>query len=201
VLGIVGGTALLVQLSIWLAGSGGTVAGVLRTLVAFFSFFTNMVNAAVAVAAVRLAWRFDGPFARPRLATALAVYATVVCGVYEIVLRRLWNPRGLTLVLDTVFHDLVPLAYVVLWAVCIPKGTLRWRDALPWLIGPAVYGAWIAVLGVAGGGSPYPFLNVASLGLGRVAAVVIGLLGLFWVVGLGFIAFDRSWHGRQHGVR
>ena len=190
------GSAVLVQFYLSLLGAGGTVGGVFRTTVVFFSFFTILSNTAVAIAAGRVAWRSDGVFARPRGATAIAVNLTVVLVIYELLLRRLWDPRGLALVIDTIFHDVVPLATVGLWAACVPKGTLRPRDAGPWLVAPATYGLWVGVLGAMTGDAPYPFLNVRKIGGGRVAINVLGLIAVFWVVGLCFVAID-GWLGRR----
>ncbi|MDB5326296.1 MAG: hypothetical protein JWM57_1865 [Phycisphaerales bacterium] len=191
-LAAIGGATLAVQLFGWLSSTDGTVAGVARTLVGFLSFFTNLTNLVVFIASVRLAWRFDGWFARPRVATALAVYVTVLCAVYELMLRRLWHPQGLSLVVETILHYIVPIGWIMLWLIWIPKGSLRWRDAAPWLIAPVLYGVWIGVLGLLFGGSPYGFLNVGTLGGVRVAMHIGGLVVMFWSVGLAFVAIDAT---------
>lgn len=157
----------------------------------FFSYLTNLTNTLIAVAALRLAWRFDGLFARPRVAGALPVYASVVMAVYELALRHLWHPRGLVFVTDMVFHDVVPLLTIALWILFLRRGTLRWRDAAYWLIGPATYGIWVAVLGGISGNVPYPFLNLPEIGIGRLLLNVTGLAAIFWLVGLAFVGVDR----------
>lgn len=199
-LAAVGGGTIAVQLFGWLGASGGTVGGLLRTIVGFLSFFTNLTNLIVFIAAARLAWRLDGWFARPRVATALAVYMTILCAVYELLLRRLWHPQGLSLVVETILHYVVPIGWIGLWAVCVKKGTLRWRDAGPWLIAPVIYGAWIGVLGWIQGGSPYGFLNVRHLGGLRVAMHLGGLVLAFWGVGLVYVAIDKGLARRWNRV-
>src|SRR6516164_4465403 len=73
-------------------------ASIPETIARFFSYFTILTNILVAVSFTLLfqrprsrPWAF---FLRPGTLTAFAVYISIVSIVYNLVLRRLWNPQG-----------------------------------------------------------------------------------------------------------
>ncbi|UTP37651.1 Pr6Pr family membrane protein [Phenylobacterium sp. LH3H17] len=57
---------------------------------------------------------------------------------------------------------------------------------------PLAYGAYSVWRGPHADFYPYPFLDVSKLGLERVAMNMAGMTGVFFVLGLVFIAIDRS---------
>jgi hypothetical protein len=186
------GLAILYTLVAADASRSGTL---LASTVSYFSFFTNLTNLLVAVGlgcwAMAPRSRLGAFFGRPATTTAIALYIVVVAVVYTLVLRRLWNPVGWMKVADVLLHDVVPAACVACWALLLPKGGLRWTAAFKWLAYPAAYFAVTLVRGALGARYPYPFLNVARLGYGRVLANGGVLLVVFLLLGWGFVALDR----------
>jgi hypothetical protein len=167
----------------------------------YFGFFTILSNLLIAVG---LSCWVLGPrsragafFAHPATTAATALYIVIVALVYSLLLRRLWNPQGWQKAADLVLHDIVPVAYVALWALLLPKGALRWTTAFKWLAFPAVYFTYALVRGAWIGGYPYPFLNVARFGYPRVLLNGAVLLVLFLLLGLAFVAVDRALHRRR----
>jgi hypothetical protein len=60
-----------------------------------------------------------------------------------------------------------------------------------WLGYPIAYLAWTFIHGALSGFYPYPFLNTEVLGVGRVLLNELGLLMLFFAVGMTLIALGR----------
>ena len=85
----------------------------------------------------------------------------------------------------------MPSLYLVYWLAFVPKGTLRYRDAVPWLIYPAIYVILILWRGALIGEYPYPFLNAGGLGYARVALNIVGLGAVFLGLGVAAIWLDR----------
>ncbi len=159
----------------------------------FFSFFTILTNLLVALVTSCLA---VAPLAqrRPpgaRIISAVAVYITMVGVVYALLLRDLWAPEGQQAVTDALLHTVVPILYVGYWLACVPKGTLRVGDISLWLVPPLLYVAVRLVRGAATGWYPYPFIDAALIGYGRVALSVVVLLLAFSTLSLVFVAIDR----------
>jgi hypothetical protein len=163
--------------------------------VRYLGYFTVLGNLLVAVGLTTRALlphsRAGRWFARPATTGATAVYILVVLLVYELTLRRLWHPTGWVKVTDLVLHDVVPLSYLAFWAALSPKGPLPWRTAVSWLAFPLAYLAVTLLRAPFVGGYPYPFLNAARLGYGRVFLHSAALALVFLVLGAACIALDR----------
>jgi hypothetical protein len=131
-----------------------------------------------------------------RCSPALPFYITIVGIVYSLVLRDLWNPQGLQKLADLLLHDVIPVVYLIFWLRFVPKGVLRWKDALQWLGFPAVYCAYSLVRGALTGWYPYPFIDAAQLGYAAVARNAILLLVAFLKIGLVLVALGQWLDGR-----
>ena len=103
-------------------------------------------------------------FFTPRIATAIAVYITVVGIVYNTLLRRIWNPQGWDKVADELLHLVIPLLFIIYWLLAVPKGELRWRNTFALLVYPLAYFIWVLIFGALRGWYPYPFIDVNQLG-------------------------------------
>ncbi len=196
---VVGWTALVLQLWIMVHAAMANGTSVTAAVVRYFSFFTILSNIAVATALTASAAASraeDSAMGRPRTATALAVYITIVGAVYSLVLRRLWHPTGAQAVADHLLHDLMPPLYVIYWLLFVRKGELQWRDTTPWLVFPLAYVVYALVRGGATGEYPYAFIDVAVLGYARVLMNALGLTFAFLAVAIAYVAADR-WRGSR----
>lgn len=190
---IVGWSALALQLYLLIVinmeqGLPGIV-GVMK----FFDYFTILSNILVAIVFTTVVSQpyTNSFFAHPKVKTGVGVYIFITGIVYFLILRQTWNPTGLSLLADIVLHYIMPGLYLIEWLVFTPKGYLRWKDALRWLVFPLAFLAWALCWGAIFGFYPYPFINVAKLGYPRVLVNSVFVAIGFLVVGLLLVALDR----------
>jgi hypothetical protein len=171
------------------------VASIPETIIRYFSFFTILTNLIVAICCVFILFKPSSSigkfFSRPAVLTAIAVYIAVVGIVYNIILRFLWNPKGLQLIVDELLHSLIPVLFIVLWFANTSKTILKWKNIFPWLIYPLVYIMYILARGSLSDFYPYPFINVSELGYGKVLFNCAGLLLVFLFLSLLFVAIGK----------
>ena len=93
-------------------------------------------------------------------------------------------------------YNLSPAMFVLFWTIYVPKGGLRWRDALLCLIYPIAYLAYALAGGAVSGFYPYPFIDVDALGVPRVLMNAAALSAVVLLAGLEVVAAVRA-IGRQ----
>ncbi len=191
ILSIVAWFALIGQLYLIILNRNTSVV---VTLVRYISFFTILTNLLVALCSTILLRDKNNEvnfFSRLKTITAIAVYITVVGLVYNLVLRFLWQPQGLQLVVDELLHTVVPVLFILFWLLFVPKAGLKAKDILPWLLYPFVYVIYILIRGAMTGEYPYPFIDVVQLGYSKVflnsGMLVIVFLVFSWV----YVGLDR----------
>ena len=184
--------ALVLQFYLMLSYAAESGEAPLRGVIRFFSYFTVLTNTLAVFALAATALRAKNFLARPNTQTAIAVYIVIVCVIYTLLLRNLWNPNGAQLLADYLLHYAMPGLYVIYWGLFVPKDSLRFRDAVSWLIYPAVYVVYMLGRGALIGQYPYPFLDAGSIGYMHIALNVVGLGALF--LGLGIAAI---WLGHR----
>jgi hypothetical protein len=188
------GVLLQLGVSARLAATGGRapLQGVLQAL-GYFTVLTNLLLAlstsATAIGRGPQALRSRG------LLAAVGVYIAVVGIVYALLLRSLWAPRGVALLADTLLHGIVPVAYVLWWLVLAARGGLSYRQVPLWLVWPLAYFAVSLIVGSQSGRYLYPFADVGTLGLAAVMRNALMLLGVFWILGMFAVLWDR-WRSR-----
>jgi hypothetical protein len=191
--GLLGLAALILQYVLVLMGEAGPDP-VRRTL-NFFSYFTVLTNVLVALAFLAPTFFSQTPlgkfFARPTVRTAITIYIIIVSALVFFILRHLTNLQGLDFVADMLLHYVLPALFVFDWVFFVPKGSLKWQEMFGWLGYPIAYLAWTFIHGALSGFYPYPFLNTEVLGVGRVLLNELGLLILFFAVGMALIALGR----------
>jgi hypothetical protein len=191
--GLLGLAALILQYVLVLVGEAGPDP-VRRTL-NFFSYFTVLTNVLVALAFLAPAFFSQTPlgkfFARPTVRTAITIYIIIVSSLVFFILRHLTNLQGLDFVADMLLHYILPALFVFDWVLFVSKGSLKWQEMFGWLGYPIAYLAWTFIHGALSGFYPYPFLNTEVLGVGRVLLNELGLLMLFFAVGMALIALGR----------
>jgi hypothetical protein len=164
------------------------------TLINYFSYFTVETNLLIALMLTMTCARpqTEQFLTRPSARSALAVYIMIVGGVYEVLLRNLWQPHGLQLLADILLHDVIPVLYPLYWLAFLPKGGLRWSNPAWWLIYPVLYFLYSMLRGATFGIYLYPFIDVAQLGVARALGNAIVLLAVFFGLGVILTAIDRA---------
>ncbi|MBF2080143.1 MAG: Pr6Pr family membrane protein [Synechococcales cyanobacterium T60_A2020_003] len=161
----------------------------------YFGYFTVLTNLLVAIALtvpLIVPWhRISSFLTHPSTRTAIAGYIIMVGVAYYLLLKNVWNPQGLQLFVHHLLHSVIPIAYVMFWAMFVPKTRLQWRDLLVWLIYPLIYLAIALMRGALFNWYPYPFLEVDKLGYPEVLWNSLELLLGFAVVSLGLIGIGR----------
>lgn len=166
-------------------------SSVTETIIRYFSFFTILTNLLVAICTTSY-WMNPGGrrgnfFSRPSTITAIAVYITIVGLVYNVILRFLWSPKGLQLLVDELLHVVVPLMYLIFWIASTGKRRISWRNIFSWLLYPLTYFIVILARGAISGYYPYPFINVVTIGYARAMTNSAFLLLGFVILALFFI--------------
>jgi hypothetical protein len=188
---VLGWFALIVQLYLYVIG---TVIPVSEVIIRYFSFFTIISNLLVAICTTTLVFRpvrLKSFFSQPKNQTAIVLYILIVGIVYNVILRSLWQPKGMQLVVDELLHSVIPILYFIYWLLFVPKQQLEWSSFWSWLILPLVYLAFILVRGSFSGFYPYPFLEVSKLGLDRVLLNSGGLTVAFFIMSLILIGIAK----------
>ena len=167
----------------------------------FFSYFTILTNIIVAIS---LSFILLKPlsksgkfFATSSSQTAIAMYIFVVGVIYNLILRKLWSPEGLQLLVDNILHSIIPLFYLIYWLLFVPKEKLKWAYAVNWLIYPTLYFIWVLIFGSLTMFYPYPFIDVNILGYAKMFLHAGVLLVVF--LSLGLLAISaRKFSARQN---
>lgn len=189
VLAAIGWFGLVAQLIVSLGIFADAGRTALDALWAYLGYFTVLTNMLVATALTRFA---IGGAHRPSnsVMTAVTCYILIVGVTFVTLLQNLYELHGLHLIADRTMHHAMPLLTVLFWFVFVPKGTLRWRDVLGWMIFPAAYVVYAVLRGVIEGFYPYPFIDVSKIGWGQTALNSAGLFVAFLLAGLGATALD-----------
>jgi hypothetical protein len=195
---IVGWMAVLLQYYLIM---DNRVASALETTIRFFSFFTILTNALAAIYFTsRVTTRTAGKvnfFDKPGVLTAITVYITIVGIVYQVVLRHIWEPTGLQMLVDELLHSVMPIFVIVFWFLYEAKGALMWSQVRLWMIYPVGYLIFILGRGYMSGFYPYPFMDVSALGLEKVLTNSLLLLIVFLFFCALFIVVGKIVFRRQ----
>jgi hypothetical protein len=130
-------------------------------------------------------------FSQPRVSTAITAYITFVWIAYNILLRHLWNPTGLQLIVDELLHSFIPILTILYWLIFVSKSELQWKSILLWMIYPLIYLMYILTRGALSGFYPYPFIDVNDLGYSKVFLNDAGLIIAFLLLSLLFVAIGK----------
>lgn len=171
------------------------VASVVETTIRFLSFFTILTNTLVAIyltfKATKRAATDAHFFDKPGVLTAIAVYITIVGLVYQFVLRKIWEPAGLQMLVDELLHSIMPVCVILFWFLYENKTAVAWRQLPSWIIYPLVYLVFILSRGALSGFYPYPFVDVAKLGLQKVLVNGFFLLLLFLIFSALYVTIGK----------
>jgi len=153
----------------------------------FLSYFTIQSNLiAIVVFLVGAArWRQEPTRRWSLIRGGAVVYMTVTLVVFALLLSNTNVDTALPWV-NTVVHQVMPIAVIVDWLIDPPRHRISFRDSLVWLVYPLAWVAFTLVRGPIAGWYPYPFLDPANGGYGTVALYVVAILifgvALCWLV-------------------
>ncbi len=185
---------LSIQLTV--ASGQGAWTGVWLYL-GYFTIWTNVLAALTLGAAAGLpGGAFGRLLRRADVHSAVAMSIVIVCAIYNLLLRQLWQPHGWQIVADRILHDVMPPLFLLHWWLAVPKAALHWRRVLVWQAYPAAYFAVAMLRGAFDGWYPYPFLDVGTLGYLRVLLDACAVLLVFVAVALLLVALGR-WQVRR----
>lgn len=166
-----------------------------ETTIRFFSFFTILTNTLVSIYFTYQIFEkrksSKSLFNKPGTLTAITTYITVVGVVYQIILRHIWQPSGLQMIVDELLHTFIPIFVIIYWAMYEQKAKLEWKSLSKFLLYPLFYLAYILLRGNFSGFYPYPFINVTELGWNQTIINIVVLLGVFVIVFLFFIGIGK----------
>lgn len=176
------------------------VVTLFETLVRFFSFFTILTNILVAIV-FTIHWMKPQNkttfFLTESTKTAVGVYIFVVGFVYNTILRFIWQPKGLQLIVDEMLHLIIPIFYIVFWIKNVKSSELNYKLIFKWLRYPILYLTVILILGSYSNYYPYPFLDVIKFGYPDVMKNILFLSLFFGVVSYLFIIIAKFKSNRK----
>ena len=161
----------------------------------YFSYFTILTNLIVAVCSTILLLapgsKWGQFFSKPQTLTAITVYILIVGLIYNVILRFLWKPEGLQMIVDELLHSIIPVLFLLFWLLFVVKDKLQWKNVWPWLIYPLVYIICVLIRGSLSGFYPYPFIDMTQLGLSKVLINSAGIAVLFILMSFLFVGIGR----------
>jgi hypothetical protein len=162
---------------------GQSVAQGFWFYIAFFTVTTNLLIAMATVTIAAFPWsRMGRWFGHPDTITGIAPSIVIVGVTYHAILAGMHPLRGWGVLANSLMHDAVPLLFLALWTVAVPRYSIAWRRAALWALYPVVYFGYAMLRGVATGFYPYWFINVNQLGIVHVLINAIGVLLIYFVL-------------------
>jgi hypothetical protein len=148
----------------------------------YFSYFTNISNILGAIVFLCVGLGVERTWAVELVRGAATLYLVVTFLVFAVLLSDI--PLGLVLPwVNTVLHQVMPIAVLLDWLFSPPRLRLALRRSLLWLILPIVYLTYSLIRGANVEWYPYPFLDPGKVsGYGGVAAYCAGITVLFLVL-------------------
>ncbi len=160
-------------------------ASVIETIIRYFSFFTILTNTLVVKFFAKNIfnrqssvsfWGSKGAF------TAITTFILIVGLVYQFILRQIWIPDGLQLLVDELLHSVIPLFFFGYWVVYSKQADFDTRSVFKWLIYPIAYIVFVMTRGLFSNFYPYPFLDIKSIGTEQTLINILGLILVFIVL-------------------
>jgi hypothetical protein len=156
---------------------------IIETIIRFFSFFTILTNLLVTLFFTVRIFDFSGKivsiFNKKETVTSITTFILIVGIVYQIVLRGIWNPEGMQLIVDELLHSIIPLFVLFYWVLFSVKEKNLFKNAIVWLIYPLIYLLFVLLRGSFSDYYPYSFLNISQIGIGKVllnSGIVLALI-------------------------
>lgn len=196
--------ALVIQIPITAANTGGAFDTPAARVANLFTFFTILTNLLVVVTGVALA---VAPQRRSTLLSVIrldAVLGIAVTGiVFHTLLADLYDLRGGEAVADVLFHTASPILVVLGWLLFGPRGLIDRRIVVLSLLYPLLWLGFTLVRGALIDWYPYPFVDVSRFGYPTVLLNSLGITALFLVLAAALLGIDRALarRGATRGAR
>lgn len=156
-----------------------------------FAFFTIQSNVLVGIGCLLL-WlrvgRDSAGFAVLRMIGLVGITITGI--VYHVAIARLVEFDGWALAADQLTHTVVPTMAVAGWLLYGPRGLAGRRTVVLALGFPAAWIVFTLLRGPIVHWYPYHFIDVTSLGYGKVAANCVWIATLYLGASAGYRALD-----------
>ena len=167
-----------------------------ESTVQFFSYFTILTNLFVIIYCtnqlLKSKEKNTSLLNKPETLTALNVFILIVALVYHIVLKPLWNPEGIQMIVSEICHTVIPLGTLILWIISKNKGQVKLKSLLQWLLYPLIYIVFVLIRGSFSNFYPYPFLDVQTLGIEKVLINSLFLLIVMLIFLLTFFFIGKK---------
>jgi len=166
-----------------------------ETVIRFFSFFTILTNTLVAIyfTLVSIAKNQESkPINIPGILTAITVYIIIVGLVYQLVLRQVWDPQGLQMIVDELLHTVIPILVIIFWSIYERTKSINYSQILKWAIYPLTYLLYVLILGSFSNFYPYPFIDVATIGMTKTLLNSTVLLLIFLMISAFLLMVGKS---------
>lgn len=166
-----------------------------EVMIRFFSFFTILTNTLVAIyfTCIGLMKNHESKLInKPGILTAITIYIFMVGIVYQLVLRHVWLPEGLQMIVDELLHSIIPILVIVFWIMYERTKSVSYSQLLKWGIYPLTYLIFILIRGSFSNFYPYPFVDVANLGMASVLTNSVVLLLMFLMISALFLFIGKT---------
>jgi hypothetical protein len=164
---------------------GGDWPGAVWTNLGFLTDLTNLLLAVV-MTGVALGMR---PLSRPHVVGwVVSAIATVGLGFLAVGGQLVIGKSALENVL---LHGVTPWLALLVWVAFAPKGGLRWRKALFWVVWPVGYFSYALIRGALTGTYAYGFIDPAKSSAIEIATVVGMMAAIMAVWTLVLLGLDR----------
>lgn len=181
------------------------VVSVPETIFRFFGYFTIDTNILIALC---FTFIFLGNksslgrfFSKATTISALTVYIIMVGIVYNTILRFIWDPQGLAMIVDEILHSIMPVFFILFWVIFTPTSDLRWKNAFSWLIYPLVYMFYAIIHGAITKFYPYMFVDVTRHGYSKTLSNAGLFLFAFFSLSLILIATGKLVKEKKNKIK
>lgn len=186
---LLGWFSLIAQYIIFMKNSDSNF---LVTNLKFFTYFTILSNLMVT-----LFYSFCLFYKKSQLISyttqiTIVIYITIVAIVYNCILRFIWNPTGLSKILDELLHVINPVLFIIIWFKNNNRYQIPYRYIFKILIFPLFYLSLLLILGFFIKHYPYPFLDVNTIGYEVVLLNSVGVTILFILTSFVFIYISNK---------
>ncbi|GIG27571.1 Pr6Pr family membrane protein [Cellulomonas marina] len=202
VVALVALTGVAIELVTALVEGPGTAPTHPERVVRLFSYFTILSNVLTGLVHTRLAVRPDHDGRVFRVLHLDALLCIAVTGiVYHAVLAGLRELTPSGALADLLLHTVAPVGAVLTWALVGPRPRTSTRTVPLAVVPPLLWIGWTFLHGTWDGWYPYPFLDVAELGLGRALLNTGAVAVVFLLLAGGVRLLERVLPAAPRGGR